>query len=197
MKKIYILSLTCILLIILSIGGVLIYPHIEHILPRNSIFRRMLMSTEERNKKVMLVVAKHDYPKGTTITDPEQMFELREFLEADGPFVAFENLDEVSQDFVLIDDIREGQPLTRKSVAFRIAKALMDLTSDDPPGPGRAYWAIIDAKAHQGSIRVGSRVDVIDKDPNGESKIVFHDVVVRYVMAASKNLQEIIYFYEN
>ncbi len=47
-------------------------------------------------------------------------------------------------------------------------------------------------RAHQSTRREGTRVDVIDKDPKGESKIVFHDVLVRIVMPASKSLQEIL-----
>ena len=140
---------------------------------------------------VMVVVAKHDYPKGTILTDPQEMFELREFGYFDAPG-AFEKLEEIGSDGVLTEDIREGQPLTRKSVASRFLKALKDLINDDPPGPGRHYSGIVSAKARQGSIRVGTRVDVIEEDPKGESKILFHDALVRVVLPGSKSLQEIL-----
>jgi hypothetical protein len=173
-KPIYILIVTGIVVLILGIGGFFVGRQFD-----------------PRYKKVMAVVAKHDYPKGTVITDREQMFELREFgyFDVQG---AFENLHEVSEEFVLINDIHEGQPLQITSVQYRILKALFDLENDDPPGPGRDYRAITSAKARQGSIRVGTRVDVIEEDPKGESKILFHDALVRVVMPASKELQEIL-----
>src|SRR5260370_10635270 len=176
-KKICVGFFACILLIIFSIGGVITF--------------RLIEQKNLNDKKVMVVVAKHDYPKGTIITDSEQMFGLREFGYFDVPF-AFENFDELSQDLVLIDDIREGQPLTRKSVGVRIIKALIDLINDDPPGPGRHYRAITNANARKGSIRVGTRADVIEEDPKGESKILLHDVLVRVVMPGSRSLQEIL-----
>ena len=71
-KSIYILIVTCIVLYVAG-GAFLTYG-----LP---VVGRLF---EPRNKQVMVVVAKHDYPKGTAITDPEQMFELREFGLFDG-----------------------------------------------------------------------------------------------------------------
>jgi tetratricopeptide (TPR) repeat protein len=181
-KAICVLFAACILLIIFSIGGVITFRLMEQ---RNT-------KAIQSNEKVMLVVAKRDYPKGTIITDPEQMFELREFLLADRPSVAFEKLEQVGWDGVLINDIREGQPLTRDSLGSRIIKALLDLRRDNPPGPGRYYMGIPNAKARKGSIRVGTRVDVIEEDPKGESKILLHDALVRVVLPGTKDHQEIL-----
>src|SRR5437016_625723 len=116
---------------------------------------------EPRHKKVMLVAAKHDYPKGATITDPEEMFELREFPEFDAPIAAYKDLEEVSSDLVLTNDIHEGQPLQRNSVEPQFAKTVRDFRLEHPPGPGRQYVLITMAKARQGSIQVGTRVDII------------------------------------
>jgi len=171
-----------IFLIVFSIGGVFIIRLIEQ---KNK-------NVIQSNEKVTLVVAKHDYPKGTIITDPEQMFELREFLLADRPSVAFEKLEHVGSDGVLINDIREGQPLTRDFVGSPIIKALTDLINDDPPGPGRHYKAMTNARARKESIRVGTHVDVIEEGPKGESKILFHDAIVRVVMPGPKELQKIL-----
>ena len=179
-KKIYILSLTCLLLIIFSIGGVFISWRIE-----------------QRNKKVMLVVAKHDYPKGTIITDPEQMFELREFLEVDAPFDNFSKVEEAFRGLMLTRDIHKGDPLQHVDVS--VAVTLTGLIKEgklEPPGPGRKYLPITTAQAREDSIRVGSRVDVIEsqstEDPKGESKIVLHNVLVRAVLPEPGGLQKML-----
>src|SRR6266404_292641 len=64
----------------------------------------------QKNKRVVLVVAKLDYPKGTIITDPEQMFELREILESDAPPGILTDLEDL-QDQTLTNDIRKGEPV--------------------------------------------------------------------------------------
>jgi hypothetical protein len=152
---------------------------------------------QRNNPVVMLVVAKHDYPKGTAITDPEQMFELREFPEVDEPIDAYKNFDELSPDLILSNDIHEGQPLQRRSAEDKFTKALKEFIVDHPPGPGRRYLAIRRAIAHEGSIRVGTYVDVFqiksEAPPNDTAKILLHDVPVRLLMAGSKKLQEILY----
>jgi Flp pilus assembly protein CpaB len=62
------------------------------------------------NAKVMLVVAKHNYPKGTIITNPEEMFETRQFYESDAPQGAISDIEEL-RNCTLNTDILEGQPV--------------------------------------------------------------------------------------
>src|SRR6516165_4262856 len=65
----------------------------------------------QRSKKVMLVVAKHNYPKGTAITNAEDMFELRDIREADAPSGYLTEVEKLNR-MTLNQDIREGEPIT-------------------------------------------------------------------------------------
>jgi hypothetical protein len=189
-KTIYVLFLSCLLLIIFSIGGVLV-----GWLGRDPISWLIEQrDKEQRNKKVMLVVAKHDYPKGTIITDPEEMFELREFLDRDAPIHPFlEGFSEVAEAWrgaILTNDIREGQPLQRHiSLEPLTFAALIKVGKLEPARPGRVYIPITTAQAREDSLRVGTRVDVIEskskEDPKDELKILLHDVLLRAVLPAS------------
>ena len=140
---------------------------------------------------VMVVVAKHDYPKWTTITDPEKMFELREFgyFDVHVP-AAYETVNKVPPGFVLMIDIHEGQPLGRFHL---LSTPLTKEGKLELPGPGREYLLIPTAQAREDSIQVGARVDVIDgnskEDPQGESKILLHDVLVRGLIPGNLFLQ--------
>jgi hypothetical protein len=183
-KKICIVFFTCIFLIIFSIGGVFIIRLIDQ-------GNRQI---EPRDEKVMVVVAKHDYPKGTIITDPEQMFEVREFLLADTPILRLSKVAEAGRSSILTKDIHEGQPLLLDSVELATFTGLIKVGKLEPPGPGREYFGIMTAQARQDSIRVGTRVDVFEckskNEPKGESKILLHDALVRAVLPAPSSLQE-------
>src|SRR5439155_23798932 len=61
----------------------------------------------QKNRRVMLVVAKHNYPKGTAISNAEEMFELREIREADAPSGYLTEVEEQNRR-ILIKDIRES-----------------------------------------------------------------------------------------
>ena len=141
---------------------------------------------------VMVVVAKHDYPKWTTITDPEQMFELREFgyFDFDVPPAAYEEVNKVPRGYILTIDIHEGQPLGRFDL---LSTPLTREGKLEPPGPGREYLLIPTAQAREDSIQVGTRVDVIDsnskENPQGKSKILLHDVLVRGLIPKNPFLQ--------
>jgi Flp pilus assembly protein CpaB len=154
----------------------------------------------QKNKKVMLVVAKRDYPKGTEISDPEQMFELREFFDKDAPQAAVVDFDEGSKGLIrgsiLMNDIHEGQPL---QLIFLERPALKKLREDvnlhlklDPPGPGKQHFRMI-AKGREQFIKAGSRVDVIQKqsqeDPKAE-KILLHSALIRSATPRSAILQK-------
>ncbi len=179
-KSIYLLPLTCILLITLAVYGILRYDKMLRVV--GGLF-------EPRNKTVMLVVAKHDYPAGTIITNPEKMFELREMLEQDAPLSRCTEVGEVPRGSILRDDIHEGEPLKTANVLPPSFAALLYYGKLEPPGPGRQYLPITIAQAREESVRVGTRVDVIQSrskdDPKGESKILLHDVLVRAVTSPS------------
>ena len=182
-KKVCIVFFTCFFLIIFSIGGVFIIRQIEQ-------------KNRPRNDKVMVVVAKHDYPKGTIITDPDQMFEVREFLEADAPHGTFyvSEVGQVGPPAILTEDIHEGQPFLNRSGEPLTFEALIKVGKLEPPGPGREYLAIMTAQARQDSIRVGTRVDVFEckskNEPKGESKIFFKNALVRAVLPVRSSFQK-------
>jgi hypothetical protein len=149
----------------------------------------------------MLVVAKHDYPKGTVITDPEEMFELREFLEKDAPQAAFLDFDAGSRGMmrgsILTSDIHVGQPLSLISLESPRTKALKELKAKlGRPDSGRMFLPISTAQPREDSIRVGTHVDVIQSkskdDPNGKARILLHDISVRAVIPADKYYQEML-----
>jgi Flp pilus assembly protein CpaB len=124
----------------------------------------------QKNARVLLVVARHNYPKGTVVKNPEEMFELREIRHADAPSGYITELEEVGGR-TLTRDINEGEPLVEGDLQL------------DPPGPGRRYLDLV-VKARENSIRAGTRVDVIlsksKEDPKPET-IVLHGVLVRTV----------------
>lgn len=171
-------------------------------MPR-SLEKRVLYVFGQQRNKIVLVVAKHDYPKGTTITDPEQMFDLREFLEVDAPVDADFGYSEISDAWrgsFLRNDIYEGQPLeTVGSVSLEppSLEALLTYGKLEPPGPGREYISVTTATSRDESIRVGTLVDVVEmkgrgwppprskEDLKGGSRILLHDVSVRAVIPPS------------
>jgi Flp pilus assembly protein CpaB len=124
----------------------------------------------QKNMRVLLVVARHNYPSGTAINDPEEMFEMREFFASDAPSGRVTELEEL-RGRTLTRDISEGEPLLEGDSKL------------DPPGPGRKYLDLV-VKARENSIRAGTRVDVIlsksKEDPKAET-IVLHGVLVRTV----------------
>jgi Flp pilus assembly protein CpaB len=143
----------------------------------------------QRNKTAMLVVAKHDYAKGTTIADPNQMFELREFREIDAPQAAVTDLDERLRGMTLRNDIHEGQPLQfiflEKAGVRRLAKL-------DPPGPGKQHFPII-AKGREESVKVGTRVDVIQNQSKEDAKVektLLHNALISSAKPRVKILQK-------
>lgn len=143
----------------------------------------------QRSKRVLLVVAKHDYPKGIAITDPEEMFELQEIFESDAPREIIFDLKHL-RGISLTSDIREGQPLQRDFLERN--NEAENKVKLDPPAPGRKYLNIITAKSREESIQVGTRVNVFQSksegDPKGET-IVLRDVLVLAVVPAPSNLQ--------
>jgi hypothetical protein len=106
----------------------------------------------QRNRIVMLVVAKHDYPKGTTISDPEQMFELRAVFDRDAPGDRVFNVEKL-RNHTLTSDIAEGQPV--QSSFLEKPKDATSRVKLDPPGPGRK----IPFNTGQSSRRLYSRGD--------------------------------------
>jgi uncharacterized protein (TIGR03067 family) len=70
------------------------------------------LTPQRNNAVVLLVVAKHNYPEGTAITDPEQMFELREISESDAPLSYIVDLEKL-RNTTLTSDIRAGEPVAK------------------------------------------------------------------------------------
>ncbi|HVH72581.1 MAG TPA: SAF domain-containing protein, partial [Candidatus Dormibacteraeota bacterium] len=90
--------------------------------------------------KVMLVVAKHDYPQGTAIKDAEDMFEKQEIPASDRPAYAVFDYDDV-RGRTLTRDIRKGEFLVESDLE-RIEN-VTDLLRLTPSGPGRRYLPIL------------------------------------------------------
>src|SRR5216684_3676583 len=137
----------------------------------------------QRNAKVMVVLAKHDYPKGTTIKDPEDMFEQREIRARECPANVVFGYEDV-HGRALTRDIRKGELLVMSDLER--TEDVTDLLKLDPPGPGRKYLPIL-VKAGKDSIRGWTRVDVIQSTSKEDGKaktIVLHDVLVRAAVQA-------------
>jgi len=148
-----------------------------------------------KNRKVVILVAKHDYAKGTAITVPEDMFEPREILEADAPPGAISELKDL-WGLTLIEEIREGQPVSFTLVERTNKGARNALMRDPEPGK-----RIIEIKisGRWGFVRAGDRVDVIysksDGDSKPEGKILMQDILVRAVerqMANERDTLELV-----
>ena len=126
----------------------------------------------QKNAKMMILVAKHNYPKGTAINNPEQMFEFREILQTDAPFGAISDLDFL-KDRTLTDDIREGQTV--------VGTLLGDKIFLGPLEAGKRAMAV-KTKARGGFIFPGARVDVIHNKTNGaqksEGKLLLQNILV-------------------
>jgi hypothetical protein len=137
----------------------------------------------QRNAKVMVVLARHDYPKGTAIKDPEDMFEKREIPAMECPPYVVLGYEEVGGR-TLTRDIRKGELLVISDLER--TEDVTDLLKLDPPGPGRRYLPIL-VKAGKDSIRGWTRVDVIQSKSQEDGKaktIVLHDVLVRATVPA-------------
>jgi len=120
----------------------------------------------QANKRVSVLVAKQNYPQGTTITNPEKMFELREFREAElPPGVVYDYQDLRGR--ILTREIGEGELLV-----------FFDLK--DPNKAPTGQWmgvhepgnqiVMVMANVRAGSIQAGSRVDVIYGDSKDASQ---------------------------
>jgi pilus assembly protein CpaB len=135
----------------------------------------------QRNKRVMVLVAKHNYPNGTAITDPQQMFELQSILEMDAPPFVVTELEEL-RDRTLTHDIHEGEPVVHFHLE-RTQDALKSMLVDEID-PGKRTIEV-KTKARAGFIKPGSRVDVIFTKADGaakpESKILLQNILVRAV----------------
>jgi pilus assembly protein CpaB len=135
----------------------------------------------QRNKRVMVLVAKHNYPNGTAITDPQQMFELQSILEMDAPPFVVTELEEL-RDRTLTHDIHEGEPV----VHFHLERTQDALKSMlvDATDPGKRTIEV-KTKARGGFIKPGSRVDVIFTKADGaakpDTKILLQNILVRAV----------------
>src|SRR5216683_3107413 len=64
----------------------------------------------QRKAKVTVVLAKHDYPKGTAIKDPEDMFEKREIPAMECPLYVVLGYQDMGGR-TLTRDIRKGELL--------------------------------------------------------------------------------------
>jgi Flp pilus assembly protein CpaB len=154
MKTIYLALLTMILLVFVSVGGFLV-----------------MQLLEQRNKQIAVLLAKHNYPEGTKITDPQSMFELREVREMDLPPGVILDFAEI-RGRILIKEIREGEPVVVSHLKDPNKVSSNRLLGE--PGPGKEMLMIA-AKAREGSIRTGARVDVVCSKPN-EAPRTLHNV---------------------
>ncbi len=143
----------------------------------------------QKYRKVMVLVAKHDFPKGTSITDPEEMFETRVISLSDAPPDAVFANEELSGR-ALTRDIKEGERLL--DIDLERPKATGSLGK---PAPGRQFIPVL-GKTPIDSIQPGSRVDVLEGKridvPNPEPKILLRNVLVRAVRPVPKTLEEML-----
>jgi Flp pilus assembly protein CpaB len=135
----------------------------------------------QKNARILLVVARHNYPSGTAINDPEEMFEIREFPASEAPAGCVTDLEDL-RDRTLIKDIREGEPVLTFFLE-RSQEALKSMLINEPEPGKRAIE--VKTLARGGFIKPGSRVDVIysksDGDVKAEAKTLLQNVLVRAV----------------
>ncbi len=141
----------------------------------------------QKNAKVLLLVAKDNYPEGAAIKDPEEMFEFQEILARDAPVGFFSDLEDL-RGLTLISGIRKGQPVLQGFV--QKTKDTTKSVSIDHLAPGRRAIAI-KTKGQWGFIEAGSRYDVIhiksEDDPKEEAKMLFERILVRAVEREKPN----------
>jgi Flp pilus assembly protein CpaB len=167
-KAIYLVLLTMILLVLASVGGYLVMQLIE-----------------QANKKVMLVVAKQNFPKGTIITNPEEMFEKREFYESDAPQGAISDLEEL-KNCTLNTDILEGQPVQSFFLerSRRSNKGVWNLRKKEEAGIQSFALSMETDQVQGGFVLPGCYVDIayeVENNKKSFSKIVAENVQVSAV----------------
>ncbi len=133
----------------------------------------------QKNKKVQLVVAKKAITSWTPIKNPEEMFELREWAEADAPTDAVTDL-KALQDRVVLKDIEAEKPV---ALNMLLDKSKVGLEGMLEKGT-RAIAIVVNAASTAGGfVAPGSKVDIIhaSRTPGAEPRMVLENVLVRAV----------------
>jgi Flp pilus assembly protein CpaB len=131
-----------------------------------------------RNMKVMVLVAKHYYPKGTAITDPEEFFEFKEFRMSDVPIDAVYFVEQL-QNCTLMGDVQEGQ-----AIQFSLLEKNQDVDKKEANlrhGMKRFSLLIESDRIQGGFVLSGCFVDIfyeVERENKKFSKMVAENVPV-------------------
>jgi len=115
----------------------------------------------QKNRRVMLVVAKHNYPKGTAITNAQDVFELRDIRETDAPSGYLTEVEKLNR-MILNQDILEGEPITISHLKDQNRVSLYQVVPVGKAGSGRQLILVI-GEGREELVRVGTHIDVIEK----------------------------------
>jgi pilus assembly protein CpaB len=132
----------------------------------------------QKNKKVLLAVAKKPVQQWSMIKNPEDMFEMREWTESDAPTGPITDLKEL-QGRQVLKDIEQDKPVT---VSMLLDKNKAGLDALLKQGTRGVAINVNVASAVAGFIQPGSKVDIVHSMRSGQdAKLVLEDVLVRAV----------------
>jgi pilus assembly protein CpaB len=140
-----------------------------------SFLTSRLIAERGEPEKVGVLVARHDIPMGTLLTDPEKLFEEKGYTKGEEPRKAIRSLVEL-----------KGHRLTRLVSAeqFVTADDLIDKTKGLEVEPGkRAFTLNVNAASGvAGFVQPHSHVDIISAVPNANggttSKTILENILV-------------------
>jgi len=134
----------------------------------------------QKNKKVNLVVAKKAVSQWTPIKNPEELFELKEWPEADAPQNPILDMKDL-KDRVVLKDIDADKPVSMSMLQDKSKVGLEGML--DPKSRGMAI-VVNAASTAGGFVLSGSKVDIVHTTRGSagvDTKLILENVLVRAV----------------
>jgi len=134
----------------------------------------------QKNKKVNLVVAKKAVSQWTPIKNPDELFELKEWPEADAPQNPIIDMKDL-KDRVVLKDIDADKPVSMSMLQDKSKVGLEGML--DPKSRGMAI-VVNAASTAGGFVLSGSKVDIVHttrSSAGADTKLILENVLVRAV----------------
>jgi len=134
----------------------------------------------QKNKKVNLVVAKKAVSQWTPIKNPDELFELKEWPEADAPQNPILDMKDL-KDRVVLKDIDADKPVSMSMLQDKSKVGLEGML--DPKSRGMAI-VVNAASTAGGFVLSGSKVDIVHTTRGSagvDTKLILENVLVRAV----------------